>query len=80
MDWKHHTTLGELPRRSPLRVKIFGRWEATTPYELLEHYRLPRFLTVSQVEYAMEIEITTGGVPEERAACLPGALSMETNA
>jgi hypothetical protein len=70
MDWKKETTLADLPMRAPLLIKVLGLWEKTTPYDLLNGYRMPRFLTVAQVEFAMETEIKRDVVPDEREAIL----------
>jgi len=56
-DWKNRTTLAEMALRAPLWIRINGRWEPTTPYELLEGFRFPRALTVGQVEFTMETDI-----------------------
>jgi hypothetical protein len=66
MDWKSRTTLGEMALRAPLWIRIDGRWAPTTPYELLEGFRFPRFLTVGQVEFTMGTEIR--GNDEARAS------------
>lgn len=55
-DWKANTTLGELEPDQGIRVE----WPAepgrapvfTTPRELMNGGRMPRFLTLDQVEFA----------------------------
>jgi len=69
-DWKTGITLGDLPMRTPLLIKVLGLWEKTTPYDLLNGYRMPRFLTISQVEFAMETEIQKDVTSEQREAIL----------
>ncbi len=70
MDWKTDTTLGELAPRTPLLIRVLGRWEPTTPYELLNGYRFPRFLTIDQIEFTMDTEIKKGLASEEHKAIL----------
>lgn len=56
-DWRTVTSLGEMPRRAPLWLKAQGQWQRTTPYELLEHFRFPRFMTVDLVEASTDTQI-----------------------
>lgn len=57
MGWKTNTALGQMPSRQPLMIFVNGRWESTTPYELLNAYRFPRFLSIGEIEFAMDTEI-----------------------
>ena len=65
MDWKAETMLGQLPSREPLLIKLSGQWEKTTPYELLQHYRFPRFLSIARLETTMGAQISKPDVSRE---------------
>ena len=56
-DWRAVTTLNEMPRRERLWLKVRGQWEQTTPYELTEHFRFPRFMTVDLIEASTDTRI-----------------------
>ncbi len=66
MSWKTDVALSDLPLREALIIKVNGLWEPTTPYELLNTFRFPRFLTLDQVEFAMNTEIW---LAREKVAC-----------
>lgn len=68
-DWKAVVTLGQLPARKPLWMKFQGKWEATTPYELLEHFRFPRFMAIE----VMEVRIGASLMRDEDVAALEAA-------
>lgn len=61
MNWKIDTTLASMPFRAPLEIWVNDRWEATTPYDLMNGYRFPRFLSVEQIEFTMGTHIRRVG-------------------
>jgi len=60
-DWQAITTLNEMPRRERLWLKVRGQRERTTPYELTEHFRFSRFVTVDLVEASTDTHIMREG-------------------
>ena len=50
-------------------MKVKGVWERTTSNDLPEFYRFPPFLTINQVEFAMDAQI----MREEDVAALKAA-------
>jgi len=58
-DWKAETTLADLPPNEKIESWSPGApavW--TTPRELMREGRLPQFLTLDQVEFAMGRGVT----------------------